>query len=215
MKDYLQINLIQHFAFCKRQWGLIALEQVWAENEDTVLGQFVHRNVDDEFYREKRRDSIFVRSMPISSQKLMLNGIADLVEYRKSKDGISLENYEGKWQPFIVEYKKGKPKKDDCDVLQLTAQVICLEEMTGARIDRSAIYYKSINKRVSVEITHALRERVIECANEMHWFYERKQTPKAERGKNCSRCSLKELCVPRLTTHKKSVQNYIDEHIRE
>ncbi len=213
--DYLQINSIQHFAFCKRQWGLITLEQIWSENEDTVLGQFVHRNVDDEYYREKRKDSIIVRSMPISSQKLMLRGIADLVEYRKNKEGNFLDKYHGKWQPFIVEYKKGRPKKNDCDILQLAAQVICLEEMSGALIPSSAIYYKGINKRVLVEITPELREKVIEYANEMHWFFARQKTPKAERGKNCPRCSLKELCMPRLTTHKKSVLNYIEEHMQE
>jgi len=31
--------------------------------------------------------------------------------------------------PFPVEYKRGKPKMDDCDKVQLCAQAICLEEM--------------------------------------------------------------------------------------
>lgn len=37
--DYLQMSGIQHFAFCRRQWALIHLEQQWAENLRTTEGQ--------------------------------------------------------------------------------------------------------------------------------------------------------------------------------
>ncbi len=213
--DYLQISQIQHFAFCKRQWGLIVLEQAWAENEDTVLGQYIHRNVDDEFYREKRKDTIYVRSMGLVSTKLGINGVADLVEYHRCDDGIVLEPYTGYWKPKIVEYKKGKIKTNKCDVYQLAAQMLCLEEMNDLTIQESSLYYKSINKRLDVTLTDQLRAETVELIEEMHRYYKRKETPKAKQSQHCNRCSLKEICVPRLTNRKKSVRNYIRRYVEE
>ncbi|MDO5713288.1 MAG: Dna2/Cas4 domain-containing protein, partial [Tissierellia bacterium] len=117
--EYFQISGIQHFVYCKRQWALAYLEQQWEENEDTIIGQFVHKNVDNQYYKEKRKGSILVRALPIVSHELGINGIADMVEYRKDPTGVEVKNYKGKWRPFVIEYKKGRPKKDNCDILQL------------------------------------------------------------------------------------------------
>lgn len=211
--DFIQINGIQHFVFCKRQWALIQLEQAWDENEDTILGQHIHRNVDDEYYHEKRKGRIYVRSMPIVSYDMMISGIADMVEYQKDSEGVNVSNYKGRWKPYVIEYKKGKPKRDDSDISQLVAQVMCIEEMASQRINESAIYYKSTNKRVIVDITDDRRDRVRSIVLEMHECIKNKQTPKAESCKKCQRCSLKELCVPRLTGRKKSVVNYLNEKV--
>lgn len=211
----LQLNGIQHYVFCPRQWAMITIEQVWEENEDTVIGGLVHAVADDKYYEETRKDKIFTRAVPISSNKLGLNGIIDVLEYRKSKSGIRLENREGYWIPYVVEYKKGKPKKDLSDTLQLVAQVMCLEEMFATRILKSAIYYKQINKRVEIIITDELREKVQFLTSEMQSLYEKGKTPKATIGKNCKRCSLNELCRPRLTHHKRSVSNYIKDSWEE
>lgn len=211
--DFIQINGIQHFVFCKRQWALIQLEQAWDENEDTILGQHIHRNVDDEYYHEKRKGRIYVRSMPIVSYDMMISGIADMVEYKKDSEGVNVSNYKGRWKPYVIEYKKGKPKRDDSDISQLVAQVMCIEEMASQRINESAIYYKSTNKRVIVDITDDRRDRVRSIVLEMHECIKNKQTPKAEFCKKCQRCSLKELCVPRLTGRKKSVVNYLNEKV--
>ncbi len=40
--DYLMLSGLQHFAYCRRQWALIHIEQQWAENERTVDGQLFH-----------------------------------------------------------------------------------------------------------------------------------------------------------------------------
>ncbi|MDO5726075.1 MAG: CRISPR-associated protein Cas4 [Tissierellia bacterium] len=213
--EYIQISAIQHFVYCKRQWALAYLEQQWEENEDTIMGQYVHRNVDDEYYIEKRRDSIFVRSLPIISHELKISGIADMVEYRKNSDGVEIKNYKGKWLPYVIEYKKGKPKKDNCDILQLVAQVMSIEEMNNCKINESAIYYKTANKRFVVNITKDLRDELKETLLQMREIYKTKQTPKAQKGKYCQRCSLKEQCMPRLTTHKRSVVNYINKYLME
>ena len=53
MKDYnedefLMLSGIQHFAFCRRQWALIHIEQVWADNYRTVDGNIFHERTHDE-----------------------------------------------------------------------------------------------------------------------------------------------------------------------
>ncbi len=40
--DYLQLSGLQHFAFCRRQWALIHVEQQWRENLRTVEGDILN-----------------------------------------------------------------------------------------------------------------------------------------------------------------------------
>ncbi len=64
--DYLQLSGIQHFAFCRRQWALIHIEQQWSENYRTVDGSIMHENVHDADFREKRGDLVITRAMAVS-----------------------------------------------------------------------------------------------------------------------------------------------------
>lgn len=92
---------------------------------------------------------------------------------------------------------------------------MCIEEMMNVKIEKSALYYKTTNKRLIVEITDNLRNEVVDMCAEMHNLMKNKITPKAEIEKNCKRCSLYDICVPRLTHHKKSVINYINRYLEE
>lgn len=207
--DYLMLSGIQHFFFCKRQWALIHVEQQWAENDSTMEGNYVHKKTDNPYIVETRNDLIVSRAVPISSKVLGLSGILDVLEYHRNDNGIQLSGKEGLWSPNIVEYKRGKPKKDHRDIIQLVAQVICLEEMLKLNIYSSELFYHENNRRIKVEITGDLREETVSIANEMHRLYSENITPKAESYKNCTKCSLYNLCMPRLTKRKPSVQNYI------
>ena len=40
--DLLQLSGIQHFAFCRRQWALIHIEKLWADNYQTADGALMH-----------------------------------------------------------------------------------------------------------------------------------------------------------------------------
>ena len=213
--EYFQLNTIQHFVYCKRQWGLMELEDSWAENVDTRIGHYLHEKVDDINFTEKRGDKVIVRAMPIISHTLKFIGVADVVEFIKDDNGISIHNYQGLYKPYVVEYKKGKPKKDNPDISQLVAQVICIEEMFNTQVLESAIYYKQINKRMRILITEELKNDIKGIAQEMGKIYESKVTPKAKIGKNCERCSLVNHCLPRLTHHKRSVVNYVNNRIDE
>ena len=128
-EDFLMISGIQHFKFCRRQWALIHIEQQWEENVHTVVGQLMHKKVHDPFIAEKRKDLLIARALPVSSKTLGISGECDVVEFHKCEDGISIYGHRGLFQIFPIEYKKGRPKKTEEDILQLTAQVMCLEEM--------------------------------------------------------------------------------------
>lgn len=213
--ELLSLSGIQHFCFCKRQWALIHVEQQWQENLRTQEGRFVHERVDDPFFNESRGDVVISRAYPLVSYTLGLNGIADMIEYTRSAHGISIPDHEGVWLMKPVEYKRGKPKIDERDEVQLCAQVMCLEEMFGVRISAADFYYNEIRRRQPLAITDDLRTTVRTLAEEMHTVFQRGITPEAEPGKNCSLCSLVDICVPKLTKKKKPVRNYIGKHIRE
>ena len=207
--DYLMLSGIQHFLFCKRQWALIHIEQIWSENIYTSQGQIIHQKVDQPFIKEKRRGLILSRAMDVSSCQLGLSGTLDLIEFHKAEEGVELENRSGKWQPVIVEYKRGKKKKYAYDEVQLMAQGICIEENLSIKLDYGYLYYQQTDTRERVDFTQDLRELTIKSAQEMHDYYQRKYIPPAEYFKNCRLCSIYEECRPRLTKKSKDIQRYI------
>lgn len=119
-----------------------------------------------------------------------------------------MKDREGLWQPYPVEYKRGQPKENDADILQLCGQAMCLEDMLCCDITEGAIYYAQIYRRQKVLFTPELRQRVENMLDEMHSLYKRGYTPKVKPTKSCNACSLKELCLPKLM-RKKSVEAYL------
>lgn len=208
-EDYLMLSGIQHFQFCKRQLALIHIEQQWLDNEATAHGQILHQKADNPYIKEKRKDTIISRAIHVSSKTLGLYGILDVLEFHKAESGIPLKGRKGLWLPFVVEYKRGKPKKDTRDIVQLVAQVICLEETFACRIDKGYLYYHSVNQKVEVSITEELRSEVHQLAEQMHAYYDQKIVEKAAYFKNCPLCSLVDICIPRLSKKTPSVTNYI------
>lgn len=197
-EDYLMISGIQHFRFCRRQWALIHVEQQWEENVHTIIGEMMHKKAHDPYLREKRKDTIVVRALPVASKTMGVSGECDIVEFHRCDDGIKLFGHRGLYSVYPIEYKKGKPKNADEDKLQLTAQAMCLEEMFTTTISEGAIYYGEIKRREVVEFTEELRNNVAEIFREMHQYYTRRYTPKVKKSKACSSCSLKEICLPGL-----------------
>ena len=127
-EDFLQLSGIQHFEFCKRQWALAYIELQWQENVRTVEGKILHENAHDPSLKEKRGDTLIVRAMPIHSREMGVSGECDVVEFQKVKEGIHLAGREGLYKAIPIEYKRGKPKTDESDILQVAAQALCLEE---------------------------------------------------------------------------------------
>lgn len=211
-EDFLMLSGIQHFAFCRRQWALIHIEQLWEENLRTAEGNLLHENCHEGYSSESRKEVVLSRGMPIFSRSLGAGGTCDIVEFRKSANGIFLHGRDGLYTVYPVEYKHGEPKDDDVDVLQLAAQALCLEEMLGCEICAGAVFYGKTKRRQKVEITNERKERVKSLFAEMHGYFERGHVPKVKPTKSCNACSLKNLCLPKLCKVA-SVKAYLDKNL--
>lgn len=206
--EFLQLSGLQHFKFCRRQWALIHIEQQWADNFRTVDGSLMHQNAHDSDFRESRGDLFITRGVSVFSSTLGVSGQCDVLEYHRNTTGIPIRGKEGFWQPYPVEYKRGSPRADTGDTLQLCGQAICLEEMLCCDIPEGALYYGEIRRRVPVQFTEELRGQVQELLAQMHDLYRRGYTPKVKPSKSCNACSLKELCLPKLMKNR-SVATYL------
>lgn len=213
----LLISGIQHFAFCKRQWALIYIEQQWQENLRTAEGRLLHKNAHEDT-AEKRGSKLIIRDMPVFSNTLGIRGDCDVVEFYADPDGIPLAGRYGKqgvtYRPIPVEYKRGKPKEEHADLLQLCAQAMCLEEMLVCSILEGFIFYGETRRRLPVSFHSELRLELKETLDEMHMLYNRGYTPKVKPGKFCRACSLFDICLPKLC-RKTSALDYVKAHINE
>lgn len=204
---------IQHFAFCRRQWGLIHIEQQWKDNYQTTSGELFHKKAHSETQFERRGDILTVRGLYISSAKLGLSGQCDVVEFHKKEGGILIRGYDEQWEVVPVEYKRGKPKEGNEDELQLCAQAMCLEEMFLAGIGKGYLFYGENRRRSEVELTAELRDTVEKMSQEMHQLFQKGYVPKVKTNKRCKSCSLEEICVPRLQKVS-SVADYLERNLK-
>lgn len=205
---------IQHFAFCRRQWALIDVEQQWVDNVHTVEGDLFHRRAHDETQTEMRGDTLIVRGLRVQSERLGISGICDVVEFHRCENGVTLAGREGRFSVYPIEYKKGAPKAHQADELQLCAQAMCLEEMLLCEIPEGILFYGETRRRVRVPLTQELRAEVTQMLEEMHQYFHRGYTPKVRRHKGCGACSLKELCLPGMQKAP-AASAYLRAHVRE
>ncbi len=211
-ENYLMLSGIQHFAFCRKQWALIHIEQQWEENYQTTAGELMHKKAHEEGSFEKRGELLVVRGLRIASRELGLSGQCDVVEFHQAKDGIGLFGYDGRWRPIPIEYKHGTVKEDGSDEAQLCAQAICLEEMFQTVIPEGFLFYGKSRRRHRVEFSESLRAEVRKMAGEMHELFQRGYTPNVKFTKKCKACSLENLCLPKLQKGMK-VRKYIEQNI--
>ena len=210
--DLLPLSGLQHLIFCERQCALIHVEQVWAENRLTAEGRIMHEKVHDAD-RESRGDVRIEYGMPLRSLRLGLIAKADVVEFHR---GTALgEETAEKWQPFPVEYKHGKPKKDNSDKVQLCAQAMCLEEMLGVEITEGAIFYGKTRRRQDVAFDSELRKITEDTAKGFHDLVDSGLTPKPVYRKRCDNCSMYELCLPKTVERGRSINRYLLDAVRE
>ncbi|MDI6743393.1 MAG: CRISPR-associated protein Cas4 [Smithella sp.] len=204
--DLIMISALQHFAFCPRQCALIHVEQVWAENRLTAEGRIMHEHVHEEG-DESRGDVRIERGASLRSLRLGLIGKADVVEYHRQADGT--------WQAFPVEYKRGKPKIDHGDKIQLCAQALCLEEMLNAAIPAGALFYGKTRRRLDVAFDEALRQETEAAAIKTHELIEGGTTPAPVYAKRCESCSLVAECLPKTMQKKRTVESYLKRMLDE
>lgn len=225
--DLLSISGLQHLAFCERQWALIHVEGIWAENRLTAEGLILHEKTDQPDL-EVRGNVRIARALRLKSINYGLAGVADVVEFHKwdeesgtqnitfsDSKAIHLEGAPGLWQPVPVEYKRGKPKLDICDEVQLCGQALCLEEMLECSIPKGFLYYSLPRKRHDVIFDENLRKSTYKLIVRLHELNELHKTPPAQYEKKCESCSLKEYCLPKVFSKGKSIKAYIAKALQD
>jgi CRISPR-associated exonuclease Cas4 len=197
--DPIPLSALQHAVYCLRQAALIHIERMWEENRFTAEGHVMHIAADRPGMRRVRgvrRES----ALSIASKRLGIAGVADLVEFHPGKDGEA---------PYPVEFKRGKPKLHRADEVQLCAQGLCLEEMTGRPVPEGALFYGETKRRVTVPFDAELRLLTEETIARLRDIFATRQTPKAiYRADRCRACSLIDLCRPK--TMAKSARGWRD-----
>jgi CRISPR-associated exonuclease Cas4 len=209
--DLLPISALQHLAFCERQCALIHLEGVWQENRLTAEGRGLHDRA-HESHVEVRPGIRIVRGLRLRSIRLGLTGQADVVEFQSAIEGgdsVKLPDVLGWWRPYPVEYKRGRPKSNRCDEIQLCAQALCLEEMLHVSIVEGALYYGTPRRRTVVTFDSGLREETERMAARLRELIESGRTPPAVLEPKCRRCSLIEVCMPGATDGSQRVAQYV------
>ncbi|MDF1573425.1 MAG: CRISPR-associated protein Cas4 [Bacteroidales bacterium] len=212
--EFLLISGIQHFAFCSRQWALIHVEQLWAENVKTIEGQHLHNRVDDPFLKDSGNQIEVWRSVSLISYSLGLTGRGDVVEFKTGDSGIELPGKTGWWTPFPVEYKRGKPKPDERDEVQLCAQAICMEEMFETTIEEGAMFYGETRRRAIISFTKELRQQVVDYTEEMHRLFKLAITPPPVYKPHCKSCSLFDVCLPKSINRNRTVISYLKRELQ-
>jgi CRISPR-associated exonuclease Cas4 len=194
--DPIPISALQHWSYCPRQCALIHVEQVFADNVYTARGNAVHALV-DEPGAERKGTVRIERAMPLWCDSLGLIGKADLVEFDASGNA------------YPVEYKHGPRRQKQHDDLQLAAQALCLEEMTGKPVAEGAIYHFSSRRRREVAITPALRGLVAQATGEVRAIMASAQLPVPVNDARCRHCSLNEICQPKVVAERAHYRNML------
>ncbi len=185
----IYLSRLQHYLFCSRQFALIELEDIWAENQFTAEGQVLHQRV-NQADQQKRGAIRTVWALRLANVELSIEGVADVVEYHKQADGAEI--------PYPIEYKRGKPKAHRADEVQLCAQALCLEEMHGVPVPEGALFYGEVRRRHPVVFDAELRNLTAQTIIACRTIVQTKITPKAIfKSKKCSGCSLIDQCHPK------------------
>lgn len=188
LDEPIPISALQHAVYCMRQAALIHVERLWEENRFTAEGRVLHEVAHEPGLR-REKGLRRVMALPLASQRLNLSGTADLVEFRAGPDGETA---------YPVEYKRGKAKLHRADEVQLCAQALCLEEMTGRAVPEGALFYAETRRRLVVPFDAELRRLTETAARELAELFAAGRTPAAIwRADRCRACSLIELCRPK------------------
>ena len=205
--ELLPLSGLQHLLFCERQCALIHVERLWVENLFTAEGRIMHERVHD----PGRRSSKTIRTeygVPLRSFELGLTGQADVVEFHRPLGS-------GTWQPYPVEYKRGKAKNENWDRVQLCAQALCLEEMLKTEVPSGALFYGKTRRRVDVHFDTKLRASTECAAQRYHALVQSGKTPRPSFKPRCEHCSFLDICLPKTMYRKESVKDYLTKALDE
>ncbi len=194
--DPIPISALNHYAYCPRRCALIHVEQTFAENLYTMRGRDLHERTDQPAESGLEDGMRIERGLPLWNRRLGLIGKADVVEFHGNT-------------PYPVEYKSGPRRQFDNDDLQLCAQALCLEEMTGKEVPRGAIYHHSSRRRREVRFDVELRRRVEETVQAIRTMLATPMLPPPVNDERCEHCSLKESCLPAVIGERERAKRLV------
>lgn len=189
--DFIPISALNQYDYCPRRCWLMYTAGEFIPNVFTVEGELLHERA-HQGPDTRREDLLQLRHVQIFSRRLGLIGYADVVE---EKGG----------ELYPVEHKRGRRGEWRNDQLQLCAQAMCLEEMTGRSIARGYVYYATSHRREPVEFTPELRGQVEEVVHAVHALFVSPQAPPPTPNRRCRGCSLYPVCLPRETARLKAL----------
>jgi CRISPR-associated exonuclease Cas4 len=195
--DLIPLSALQHYLFCPRQCALIHVEQIWVENVRTAAGRLLHERVDTAGV-ETRPGVRSERGVAIRSLALGVAGRADVVEWHGQLA-----------TPVPVEYKRGSPKPHRADEVQLCAQAICLEEMSGRPVPEGFLFYGETRRRTRVPFDPELRALTARVAAEARASIRSGNTPPPVRIPGFKSCSLQDACHPRRLERPPAVSRWL------
>lgn len=199
--DPVPISSLEHYCYCPRQSAMILIDHDWLDNRATTRGSLGHRRADTPGHKTGRGRNV-VRAVPLWSTRWRLTGRADTVEI----------DTDGNLHP--VEYKIGHPHGDTAHV-QVCAQALCLEEMTGTDVTTGAIWYAGPRRRVDVIFDDTLRRRTIGVIEAVHEMKQAGRLPTAVNDHRCTTCQLEPRCLPSVSGGTQRVANYIRRELYE
>lgn len=202
--DYLPLSLLSQVEYCSRRAALLMNERIWEESADTVKGRIEHAGVHTA-RTERRGNSLKLFEYTVFSDELGVWGKCDCIEAQRNESGCRIKACDFPVSLYPVEFKHGSVRKEMSYMIQLCAQAMCLESMLDAAVPRGALFFITAHRRMEVEFTAELREAVSSRARLLRSLRDEQRVPLAEYSAKCSRCSIREYCMPKT---KKSAREY-------
>lgn len=196
-EDRIPLSALEHHEYCPRQAALIHVDGLWQDNRHTVRGQAGHRRADHgEDRRERGR--LVLRAVPVWSERHGLTGRCDVVEVWP----------DGRLVP--VEYKIGTRHGRAAEI-QLAAQALCLEEMTGRAVEVGYVWYARHQRRQRVELDEELRAEARGAVDALRHALRTGELPPAVNDARCNECQLRPECMPEIVAEDRRLRTYMGE----
>lgn len=203
----ITIRSIQHYLYCPHRWGLLEIDQAWAENAFVTKANLLHSRVHDADHNYTMRGRRVFTSVSVYNDREEYNlyGKTDCIEAMESKEGVPVAGSAQRYKLCIVEYKPTKPKKEEYheeDLMQVFAQKLCVDYIFGGDCD-GILYYADVKKRIQLPLREHFSvydQRLRQLLKEMRVYLEAGIIPPIQKKQNCSGCSMKDLCMPSSKT---------------
>jgi CRISPR-associated exonuclease Cas4 len=185
----LPLSYLNQLTYCPRRFWYMYVQGELAINAPMLEGTLQHQTRADKAGQETDENGrIIHRRLWVWSERLQIAGFADFVEVDPTATPQTL---------IPVEYKHGQKGQWDNDEIQLCAQALCLEEMTGHTITQGEIFYWRSRRRVTVTFDQTVRQATETAVAQAHALLQTNRIPApiSER-KKCRHCSIQPICLP-------------------